>query len=104
MPSFSGRDNLLGGELGAMGRLYQGALASPSRVGKSSTFLKFRLIFLTSQTFLIFFLILALRMGSPTREGPSYATALVKCTGWANNLPIQFTCYLPPRKAMCFQQ
>ena len=36
-------------------------------------FLKFRSIF--PQTFLIFFLILALRVGkSPTREGPGYAT------------------------------
>ena len=39
-------------------------------------FLKFRLIFLIfPQTLLIFFLILALRVGkSPTREGPGYAT------------------------------
>ena len=39
-------------------------------------FLKFWLIFLTfPQNFLIFFLILALRVGnSPTREGPGYAT------------------------------
>ena len=39
-------------------------------------FLKFRSIFLTfPQFFLIFFLILALRVGeSPTREGPGYAT------------------------------
>ena len=40
-------------------------------------FLKFWSIFLTfPQTFLIFFLILALRVGeSPTREGPGYDTA-----------------------------
>ena len=40
-------------------------------------FLKFRSIFLSfPQTFLIFFLILAIRVGeSPTREGPGYATA-----------------------------
>ena len=39
-------------------------------------FLKFRSIFLIfPQTLLIFFLILALRVGkSPTREGPGYAT------------------------------
>ena len=39
-------------------------------------FLKFQLIFLIfPQTLLIFFLILALRVGdSPTREGPGYAT------------------------------
>ena len=37
-------------------------------------FLKFQSIF--PQTLLIFFLILALRLGdSPTREGPGYATA-----------------------------
>ena len=39
-------------------------------------FLKFRSIF--PQTLLIFFLILALRVGeSPTREGPGYATVLI---------------------------
>ena len=40
------------------------------------SFLKFRSIFLTfPQTFLIFFLILAPRVGdSPTRKGPGYAT------------------------------
>ena len=38
-------------------------------------FLKFRSIF--PQTLLIFFLILALRVGeSPTREGPGYATVM----------------------------
>ena len=42
-------------------------------------FLKFRSIFLIfPQTLLIFFLILAIRVGeSPTREGPGYATAFV---------------------------
>ena len=42
------------------------------------SFLKFRSIFLIlPQTFLIFFLILVLRVGdSPTRKGPGYATVL----------------------------
>ena len=44
-----------------------------------SFFLQFRSIFPTfPQTFLIFFLTLALRVGeSPTREGPGYATVLI---------------------------
>ena len=53
-------------------------------------FLKFRSIFLIfPQTLLIFFLILALRVGdSPTRKGPGYATvyasAVTKCiTFWS---------------------
>ena len=43
-------------------------------------FLKFRFIFLIfPQTLLIFFLILALRVGeSPTREGPGYATVCIR--------------------------
>ena len=47
-----------------------------ARVPLSSFFLKFRSIFLIfPQTLLIFFLILALRVGkSPPREGPGYAT------------------------------
>ena len=46
-----------------------------AKVPLSSFFLKFRSIFPTfPQTFLIFFLTLALRVGdSPTREGPGYA-------------------------------
>ena len=51
-------------------------------------FLKFRSIF--PQTSLIFFLILALRVGeSPTREGPGYATAssfLMHGKFWIQNL------------------
>ena len=50
-----------------------------ARVPLSSFFLKFRSIFLIfPQTLIIFFVILALRVGdSPTREGPGYATALL---------------------------
>ena len=46
-------------------------------------FLKFQSIFLIfPQTLLIFFLILALRVGeSPTREGPGYATGFGVCEG-----------------------
>ena len=49
-----------------------------ARVSLSSLFLKFRSIFLIFyQTLLIFFFILALRVGdSPTRKDPGYATAL----------------------------
>ena len=49
-----------------------------ARVPLSSFFLKFwSILLILPQTFLIFFLILALRVGdSPTREGPGYATAV----------------------------
>ena len=52
-----------------------------ARVPLSSFFLKFQSIFLIfPQTLLIFFLILALRVGkSPTREGPGYATENWAC-------------------------
>ena len=49
-----------------------------ARVPLSSFFLKFRSVFpIFPQTLLIFFLILALRVGElPTREGPGYATGI----------------------------
>ena len=60
---------------------YQGRIASPTVPGGQEFhfphfFLKFQSIFsIFPQTLLIFFLILALRVGeSPTWEGPGYAT------------------------------